>query len=64
MIGQIQLIVIHGNPLQVSEMLRSLKTRDYSITYASSGAEGMMLSKKSKPDLILIDVALPDASGL
>jgi PAS domain S-box-containing protein len=63
MAGQIQLIVIHGNPLQVSGMLQSLKAGDYSIVYASSGAEGLDLAKKTIPDLILIDVALADASG-
>ena len=63
MTGQIQLIVIHGNPLQASRMLQSLKARDYFITYASSGAEGMRQAKKTKPDVILIDATLPDAGG-
>jgi PAS domain S-box-containing protein len=63
MTGQIQLIVIHDNPLKVSGMLQHLKAEDYSITYASSGAEGMNLAKKANPDIILVDAALPDAGG-
>ncbi len=63
MTGQIRLIVIHESPLKVSEMLRSLKTKDFSIVYASSGDEGIKLANKTIPDLILIDAALPDACG-
>jgi PAS domain S-box-containing protein len=63
MAAQKQLIVIHGNPLKVSGMLQRLNARDYSIAYASSGADGMRLAKETKPELILIDKTLPDASG-
>jgi PAS domain S-box-containing protein len=63
MTGQIQLMVIHGNPLLVSGMLQSLITGGYAITYASSGAEGLDLAEKTIPDLIIIDMALPDANG-
>ena len=64
MTGQKQLIVIHDNPSRISGMLQHLNSRDYSIAYASSGAEGMKLAKTAKPDMILLNADLPDTNGL
>jgi PAS domain S-box-containing protein len=64
MIGQIKLIAIHENPKKLLGMLLSPKSKDYSIAVATSGSEGMKLAKKTLPDLILLEAALPDTSGL
>ncbi len=63
MTSRIQLIVIHGNQLKSSEMLQHLEIADYSVTYACSGAEGLNLAKKLKPDIVFVEATLPDAGG-
>ena len=38
-------------------------SRDYDVIEAGTGAEGLDLVKSEKPDLVLLDIVLPDYSG-
>ena len=42
---------------------RSLERGGYTVIEARTGAEAMERTKKDKPDLVLLDVRLPDISG-
>jgi len=42
----------------------TLKNQNYKITVASSGTEGLHLSASLCPDLILLDLGLPDMDGM
>lgn len=58
------ILVVDDEP-QIRRVLRStLSFRGYAITEASSGEEAIDLARKSKPDLILLDVNLPGMSGI
>jgi two-component system, OmpR family, KDP operon response regulator KdpE len=58
------ILVVDDEP-QIRRVLRStLSFRGYSITEASSGEDAIELIRKSKPDLILLDVNLPGISGI
>jgi len=41
-----------------------LSLRDYELTEARTGLEGVQLAIENKPDLILMDIQLPDINGL
>lgn len=41
-----------------------LRTRGYEVREAEGGIEGLDLVRKHLPDLVLLDVRLPDASGI
>ncbi|MGH7940638.1 MAG: PAS domain S-box protein [Limisphaerales bacterium] len=41
-----------------------LRTRGYEVREAVAGQEGLELAKKHLPDLVLLDVRLPDVSGV
>jgi len=43
--------------------LQTYKERPFKVTTANSGTEGMKLAKVARPDLILLDVMMPDMSG-
>lgn len=58
-----QLVVIHENPLVISEILQSPKPIAFHVAYALSGAEGIQLAKDTTPDLIIIAAKLPDVDG-
>lgn len=41
-----------------------LRSRDYLVIEAPSGGEALMLLETEHPDLILMDIQLPDSDGL
>jgi len=41
-----------------------LENYGYTVLTAGSGETGMKLARRMKPDLILLDVAIPDISGM
>jgi CheY-like chemotaxis protein len=43
--------------------LRLALGREYDVIEACNGADGLALIRREKPDLVLLDVALPDCSG-
>jgi len=40
-----------------------LKDKGISITFATNGKQGLMAAKKKKPDLILLDIMMPEMDG-
>ena len=41
-----------------------LRTKGYEVREAETGGEGLQLAQKHMPDLVLLDVRLPDISGV
>jgi CheY-like chemotaxis protein len=57
-------ILVVDDESDVVELVKlALKDDGHSITGASSGKEGLDLLKKEKPDLILLDVMMPEMDG-
>lgn len=46
-----------------SAVEQTLLTHNFSVITASSGTEAVKLFKKHKPDLVLLDLILPEKSG-
>ena len=42
----------------------TLKINDYSFVLAESAEEAIRISVSEKPDLVLLDLGLPDADGM
>ena len=40
-----------------------LESKDYDVMVASNGREGFTKAKSEKPDLIILDIMLPDGDG-
>ena len=57
-------LVIDDDPSVRDVMKRSLTREGVSVMTASTGAEGLELARKHRPDLILMDIQLPEVSGL
>jgi two-component system KDP operon response regulator KdpE len=58
------ILVIDDEP-QIRRVLRAtLSSRGYVIVDAKTGEEGIELTRKDKPDLILLDVNMPGMGGL
>jgi two-component system, cell cycle response regulator DivK len=46
------------------KLCRDLITMQWEILEATTGIEGLALARDRRPDLILMDIQLPDASGI
>lgn len=58
-----QLLVI-DDEAQMRRLLEiTLQTNGYAVTTASTAKEGLILAANHPPDLILLDIGLPDKSG-
>lgn len=63
-IPQISVLVIDDEP-QIQRLLTvMLEDHGYRVTAASSGKEGLAASAQRRHDLIILDLGLPDLSGL
>lgn len=58
-----EILVIDDEP-QIRKLLQiSLESNDYRVFQASTGKEGVIAAANHLPDLILLDIGLPDKSG-
>lgn len=58
-----EILVIDDEP-QIRKLLKIiLESQDYKVTLASNGTEGIHLAANHTPELILLDLGLPDMSG-
>lgn len=57
------ILVVEDDPLVLSGTVRILKKAGYTVTKAVTGAGALRTAKENPPDLILLDVVLPDING-
>ena len=56
-------LIIDDDPAVRDLMTRFLDKMGYYAVHASSGAEGLRIAREMRPDVITLDVVLPDMSG-
>ncbi len=57
-------MIVEDNELNMKLFHDVIDSRGYSIIQTSSGLEALDLAKQHHPDLILMDIQLPEVSGL
>jgi diguanylate cyclase (GGDEF)-like protein len=57
------LLLIDDSETQSNLIREALERLGYQVTRASSGAEGLQLARSVSPDLVLLDVVMPDIDG-
>ncbi len=58
------IVIVEDNPDAARLLRRILQTRrDFQVSEAYTGKEGLDLIRKSPPDLILLDLMMPDMDG-
>ena len=61
---QATLLIVDDNQPRLASMGRALSQAGWQVVTATSGAQGLTLWEQTHPDLAIIDVVLPDLSGL
>lgn len=57
-------ILVIDDEIQIRKLLEiSLEANDYKVLFAIDGREGIVMAASHQPDLILLDLGLPDEDG-
>ena len=58
-------ILIIDDEIQIRRLIElTLEPQDYSLKFAVTGNEGMRMAATERPELIILDLGLPDTDGL
>ncbi len=57
------ILLVEDNELIRDMLSRRLKKRDFEVLVAVDGREGISKAKEHAPDLILMDIGLPEVNG-
>ena len=61
---RLRILVVDDNIDQVHTMAYLLKDRGHQVDYAINGIVALDIAQRSKPEVVILDVKLPDTSGL
>ena len=60
----VRILVVDGAPHRLRAASRLLRQVGHEVLVAATGTAGLHLAKEARPDLILLDLLLPDMNGL
>ena len=58
-----KILVIDDEPMVIRMVSDALTGRGFTVVSAPNGYEGLIAARSEKPDLILLDVVMPDLDG-
>jgi CheY-like chemotaxis protein len=58
-----QILIVDDEPVWLKVLTQMLQTKGYTVKEAASGADALNTLKSYEPDLILLDVRMPDMNG-
>jgi two-component system KDP operon response regulator KdpE len=61
--SRVHLLLIEDDPQIQRFLATALEAHGYTLTIAGTGAEGLKLAALKQPDILIVDLGLPDMSG-
>lgn len=58
-----KILVVEDDLFMIDLLTRELKKASFEVVVAKTGREGVKMFSEEKPDLILLDIILPDLNG-
>lgn len=58
-----RILLVEDNEMNRDMLSRRLQKRGYDVVIAENGAQALTLARSAGPDLVLMDVGLPDLDG-
>ncbi len=59
-----RVLVVDDEPTLLRALRINLRARDYDVEVAATGAEALRLAASQPPDLVILDLGLPDLDGV
>jgi len=59
-----KILVVEDDPPLLSSLKSKFESEGFDVFIAKDGEEGLAIVKKTKPDLVLIDILLPKMDGI
>jgi two-component system cell cycle response regulator DivK len=59
-----RILIVEDNPVSLTLLKQLLKAHGYEVLGTPEGLQALDLAREEQPDLILMDIRLPDISGL
>jgi two-component system cell cycle response regulator DivK len=57
------ILLVEDNQLNRDMLTRRLRHRGYDVTLAVNGRQGIDMARSQKPDIVLMDLSLPEVDG-
>src|SRR6478736_8131246 len=58
-----RILIVEDNPISLTLLKQLLKAHGYEVVGTPEGLQALDLAREEQPDLILMDIRLPDISG-
>ena len=59
-----RILVVDDEPQIVGALRINLQARQYDVVTAADGAQALHAAARGRPDLVLLDLGLPDVDGV
>jgi len=60
----VKVLIVDHEPKRLEDALHVLEGAGHAVVDAATGSEGLLRAQETRPDLIVLDMALPDISGI
>ncbi len=58
------ILLVEDNQINAATLIHSFKSYGYNIIHVSTGTEAVEITRKEHPDVIILDIQLPEMNGL
>lgn len=58
-----KILVVDDSPTQLTNLVRIVEGQGHQVRTATNGVEGIERAREERPDLILMDVVMPELNG-
>lgn len=59
-----KILIVDDTPANIDLLMKSLQRKGYKLSFAPNGKVALKLAEHNKPDLILLDIMMPEMDGL
>lgn len=62
--GNVRVLIVEDDPAIQRFLKTTLQVQDYDVRQAATGTHGISLARQLKPELVILDLGLPDIDGM